>query len=202
MPLFYLALRKDMGIGFWKLMGSGINGRYNVIPNLRQWAILYTTAMYGDQSAIDNPFIKKYLRFFRAKTITYVLEPMAGHGKWDEQACFGHLPPHAEIEGTVAVLTRASIRIKKLFRFWQHVPQAMAAMQQSPGHQKAYGIGEIPWIRQATFSVWDNQDAMKAFAYNSPEHAAIIRKTRDENWYSEEMFVRFRVLACYVLVRP
>jgi len=36
---------------------------------------------------------------------------------------------------------------------------------------------------------------MKQFAYGSEEHRDVIHKTRANDWYSEEMFVRFRILA-------
>ena len=35
---------------------------------------------------------------------------------------------------------------------------------------------------------------MKQFAYSMQEHAEVIRKTRKEDWYSEEMFVRFIIV--------
>ncbi|MFT4154467.1 hypothetical protein [Parafilimonas sp.] len=35
---------------------------------------------------------------------------------------------------------------------------------------------------------------MKNFAYNLQQHTGVIHKTRSENWYKEEMFVRFLVL--------
>jgi acyl-ACP thioesterase len=35
---------------------------------------------------------------------------------------------------------------------------------------------------------------MKSFAYQMKEHASIVQKTRKENWYSEEMFVRFKII--------
>jgi len=44
-----------------------------------------------------------------------------------------------------------------------------------------------------TFSVWDNLEHMKAFAYENPSHAAIVKKTREIKWYKEEMFSRFVV---------
>ena len=34
---------------------------------------------------------------------------------------------------------------------------------------------------------------MKQFAYKMKNHAEVIQKTRKENWYSEDMFVRFEV---------
>jgi len=34
---------------------------------------------------------------------------------------------------------------------------------------------------------------MKAFAYRNKEHAEVIKKTREQRWYSEDMFIRFRI---------
>ena len=56
------------------------------------------------------------------------------------------------------------------------------------------GVGEVPWIKQATFSIWQTKNAMKQYAYGMKQHAQVIGKTRKEKWYSEELFVRFKVL--------
>jgi hypothetical protein len=53
------------------------------------------------------------------------------------------------------------------------------------------GIGEVPIRQMATFSLWKNMDALKAFAYQSKGHRSAIEKTRQRNWFKEELFVRF-----------
>ncbi|MEX0636129.1 MAG: hypothetical protein WD135_05125, partial [Ferruginibacter sp.] len=40
---------------------------------------------------------------------------------------------------------------------------------------------------------WDSKAAMKAFAYGMKEHAEVIQKTRKQDWYSEDMFTRFKI---------
>ena len=67
-------------------------------------------------------------------------------------------------------------------------------MSTSQGFITSVGIGEIPWIKQATFSIWESKHLMKNFAYRMQEHAEVIRKTKQENWYSEEMFIRFQII--------
>ena len=51
-------------------------------------------------------------------------------------------------------------------------------------------------MRQATFSIWENQAAMQAYAYQNQAHRAVMQRTRAENWYREELFARFKVLSC------
>jgi heme-degrading monooxygenase HmoA len=65
-------------------------------------------------------------------------------------------------------------------------------MTGAKGFITSIGIGEMPYIKQATFSVWESKEAMKQFAYQMAQHTAVIKKTKKENWYSEDMFVRFR----------
>jgi hypothetical protein len=69
-----------------------------------------------------------------------------------------------------------------------------AKMKEAKGYQFSVGIGEVPWVKQATFSVWESLDEMKNFAYSMKEHRDVVKKTRTQNWYSEDMFVRFRIL--------
>ena len=40
------------------------------------------------------------------------------------------------------------------------------------------GIGELPFIQQATISIWKNNNFINDFAYKEIDHAAIIKKTR------------------------
>jgi hypothetical protein len=56
-------------------------------------------------------------------------------------------------------------------------------------------VGEWPVIQQATLSLWKSQGAMMHYAYHSAEHAEVVRRTRTENWYAEELFCRFKPLA-------
>jgi hypothetical protein len=59
----------------------------------------------------------------------------------------------------------------------------------------AVGIGEAPLGLQGTFSVWDSTAALNAFAYDRPEHAAVVARTAQEGWYAEELFARLAVLS-------
>ena len=140
-------------------------------------------------------FIQKYWKLFRCTATTFILEPIEGHGLWDGKEVFGTLPKQTAYEGEIAVLTRATIRLKKLKNFWSNVNAVASQMAGAEGFITSYGIGEVPLIKQATFSIWQSKEHMKNFAYKMKDHADVIRKTHKENWYSEEMFVRFKVLA-------
>jgi hypothetical protein len=44
----------------------------------------------------------------------------------------------------------------------------------------------------ATFSIWNSQEEMMAFAYRKKEHQTAISMTKKLDWYSEELFSRFQ----------
>ncbi len=76
----------------------------------------------------------------------------------------------------------------------ENVQAAAAPLPGAAGFIMSVGIGEVPWIKQATFSVWQSKQQMKQYAYGMKQHAQVIGKTRKEKWYSEELFVRFKIL--------
>lgn len=172
-------------------MGSGKNGTFDVHPDLNQWAILFT----AEDSLTKAPgFIYSYLKFFNCSVKEFLLQPLEGHGLWDKKKVFGELNKKAADDEPLAILTRATIRIQRLKNFWKNVAAPASGMAAAEGLLLSYGIGEVPWIKQATFSIWQNKNLMRQYAYSTEQHAAVIRKTRKENWYSEEMFVRFRIV--------
>lgn len=193
MALFRIPLLFNRNISFWKLLGCGKNGTFDKTPDLRQWGV-WRVWKTNPPSNNDSDFICQWWKFFGCEIWCLTLQAIEGHGTWDGKKCFGELPKQTAYEGKIAVLTRATIRFSKLGQFWKNVDGVANIMRTSNGFITSLGIGELPWIKQATFSVWESKEAMKQFAYNMREHAEVIRKTRQENWYSEDMFVRFIIL--------
>lgn len=189
MAIFRLPLWLNRKISFYKLMGCGKNGSFDKTPDLRQWALL----LAAENGNLQTPkMITRWWRFFRCEIWELELEPIEGRGTWDQKAVFGNLPKQTSYEGPICVLTRATIRISQLGRFWSHVDAIASQMSGAKGFITSIGIGEVPWIKQATFSIWESKFAMKEFAYKMQEHATVIKKTYQEKWYSEDMFVRFK----------
>ena len=205
MAIFRLPLWLNRGVKFYKLMGCGRNGTFDKNPDWQQWALMVAredeaintiqnTSTHELICSTYGNFIAEWFRVFRCETWTVVLEPAEGHGKWDGKEPFGKLNIKPIENGPIAILTRASIRLSKLKSFWQNVGGVAQQMDGAKGFVTSVGIGEMPYIKQATFSIWTSKEAMKAFAYEMKAHSAVIKKTRSENWYSEDMFVRFRII--------
>lgn len=179
-------------------MGCGKGGTFDIHPDVQQWAVLVTTNnTFTTTTSLYGRFISKWWQRFGCELFTIVLQPTEGHGAWDGKKPFGNLPKQTSEDGITAVLTRATIRLSKLKAFWQNVQNAAAPLQGAEGFIMSVGIGEVPWIKQATFSIWQNKQLMKQYAYGMEQHANVIAKTRKEKWYSEEMFVRFKVLETF-----
>ena len=197
MALHHIPFWFNQKTSFYKLLGCGKNGNFDKHPDWQQWGILavHTEELPGINSSLKDlygSFISNWLQLFNCEICTFYLEPLEGHGKWDGKECFGILPKQSNYDGAIAILTRATIRLSQLSSFWKNVNAVAVQMSNAQGFVTSIGIGEMPFIKQATFSIWQNKESMKAFAYQMKEHAYVIRKTRNENWYSEDMFVRFK----------
>ncbi len=192
MALFRLPLWLNSKITFYKLMGCGRNGTFDKTPDWRQWALL--TIGSPEDAGYRPSFIASWWKFFGVELWELQLAPIEGHGTWDGKAVFGNLPKQSNYEGPIGILTRATIRPSQLGRFWSHVDAIAQQMASADGFITSVGIGEVPWIKQATFSIWESKDNMRQFAYKMKEHAEVVKKTHQEKWYSEDMFVRFKPL--------
>ncbi|WP_257883339.1 spheroidene monooxygenase [Hymenobacter sp. DG01] len=187
-------LQQVAGLRFQKLLGSGAGG-FGALPNLRRYGFM---AVWESEAAAarffaEHPLWQQYQQ--RTSEIwTAELVPLKSHGLWDGVNPFAYPSEMAEPTGPVAVLTRASIRWQKTPRFWRYVAPTSATVAHAPGVRAAIGLGELPVVRQATFSLWESQQAMQDYAYRSEKHKQVIKLTRQEKWYGEELFARFRVV--------
>lgn len=189
-------LRRVPGLRFFKLLGSGAANGFGLWPNLDRYALMavWDKAGAADAFFAQHPLWAEYARR-SAETWALRLAPLKAQGLWDGQTPFDCMSgPAGPPDAPVAVLTRASIRWAKTRRFWQFVEPTSAALAGAVGVRAALGLGELPVVRQATFSVWESAQAMQDYAYRDARHREVIQLTRRENWYAEELFARFRVL--------
>lgn len=184
------ALRRTPGIRFAKVLGSGHEGGFGLRPSAsRQGLFLLFDDEASAQRFIDHgPLMQAYRR--RAdECCVAMLRATACRGRWNGHTL--HIGPGgAEGPGPVAALTRASIRPSKAFAFWRHAPPSELALAHAPGCRIAVGLGEAPFFRQATFTVWDSVQAMENYAHG-PAHGDAIRAAYGGGYFSESMFARF-----------
>lgn len=195
MGLAWRRLRRVPGLRFWKLLGSGRGSGFSIHPDWSRYGLLAVwDSPAAAQAFLDRAPLMQRFREHSSEVWTVYLQPVLAHGAWSGGNPFRIDAPDEDV-GPVAVLTRATLRLSRAGTFWKAVPAASVALEQAPGLLASIGVGEMPLLRQATFSFWRSVEDLKAYAYRNPAHAEVIRRTRAEGWYREELFARFRPLA-------
>lgn len=186
------ALRAIPDIGTVKLCGSGVGQGFTPVPDTSVYAVLAT---WPDHCAARRAMFGT--RVFRRyadmadETMTIFLTPASARGSWDGKSPF--TPQDIALDGPVAALTRATIKLRSAGRFWKNEPAISRAIGQDPNVLFKIGIGELPLVRQATFSIWPDTQTMAAFARADGPHAHAIREVRDGKLFHEDLYARFRV---------
>jgi len=158
--------------------------------DLRRWALF---CVWEDESALEaflltSPVAARWEQL--ARECWHVrLACVRSHGAWGGFPLAQTQP--ATGDGPIAILTRASIRPARLLRFYRAIEPPATRLTSSPGLLASVGVGEWPIARQATFSLWRSLADAQAYAYGSDAHKEVVRRTRAEDWYAEELFARF-----------
>ncbi|MEX1189128.1 MAG: DUF3291 domain-containing protein [Bacteroidia bacterium] len=188
--------KKDLadvkGLTFYRLMGSGKGQGFNPMPD---WSIYCLLQVWNSEDEAetffaDSSLMKQYAEHSHELFTLYMRNISAG-GLWSGKNPF---EKGIDLDASlpIAVITRATIKWNWLIRFWKYVPTSHETLNENEGLIYTKGVGEVPVIQMATFSLWKNLESVKQFAYKSKQHQEAITRTRKNNWYKEELFSRFQ----------
>ena len=194
MQFAHFFIAKSPKLIFYKLMGSGRDVGFSLFPD---WGVYALLGVWENEQAANDFFnhstIYKQYQEMSSEQWTIFMKPIQTKGLWSGGNPF---TPSLELDANnplIAVITRATIKTNKLLKFWRFVPISQRPIQRGcTGLIYTKGVGEVPIVQMATFSIWENLDSLKEYAYNSLEHRQAVKKTHQIDWYKEEMFTRFQ----------
>jgi hypothetical protein len=192
MQFAHASLGKVEGLSFYKLLGSGKAG-FNPMPDWTVYALLqvWESEEKADRFLAGSPLMEKY-RIHSEEHWTLFMKNTMARGKWAGKNPFVADREISKAIPYVAVITRATIKYRYLLKFWRSVPASQKPLNSNPGLIFTKGVGEVPFLQMATFSLWKDQRSLDDFAYRSKEHIKVIGDTRKLGWYREELFSRFQ----------
>jgi len=158
-----LKLTKVEGLQFWRAMGVGGENGFSIKPDFSTYALV--TVFKTEEDAVkfyEGNIMKKYTKDC-AEHRSYFMYCTQTHGKW---GCKNPLLVAENTDTTkkIAVITRAAIKPWLAVTFWKFVPEVSKTLDNYIGLSYSKGFGELPILVQATFSVCDSLDHMKAYA--------------------------------------
>ena len=188
-------LRHLDGLVLGKVLGTGRGEATTLAADLQRWALL---CFWEDEAAYDRARLPRRWKGApgpegspEGECWSVRLRPLSSRGTWSGHhlAASGEAP---DPDAPIAFVTRATIRLRRLRAFYAAVPVVDADLLARPGRLRSLGMGEWPVAQQGTFSLWSSPAEARAFAYGGTDHKAVIRRTRAEDWYAEELFASFQ----------
>ena len=196
MGLARLHLSRVPQISFFKLFGTGSDDGFtfkvNPLTNTGVYAILavWQNKNIAEKTISIDSLFHRY-RDYSTQNWTIFLEPISVKGVWNGKQPFA--PNGDKIDGQIVALTRATLKIRTMLSFWKKVPNVQKMIASDKNVLFKIGLGEVPLFNQVTFSIWPNAEAMESFARKNGPHADAIRAVRKGNWFSEELYARFKI---------
>ena len=193
MGLARMSLMRLPRLEFWKLLGSGSGEGFTPIPNFSVYGLL---CVWPDQDAaqefVERSALMARYRRHAGEVYTLYLVPSQVRGSWSGTAPFD--PQGDRPDGPIAALTRATLKLRHMRRFWHQEPQISGHIGGNGDVMFKIGLGELPLMQQMTFSIWPSVQAMNDFARAGGPHAQAIEHVRAGDWFKEELYARFSIL--------
>jgi len=192
-----LPLALTSGLRFWRLLGVGKGRVFDPHADLQRYALFTVWNSYAALKQFEeHSGVMSRIQQRADEAWTVHMRPVTWHGKWGgRDPLAGMTPVEPPEPGPWVVLTRATLYPAKIRPFLNAVPTVAESLLQQPDLINSVGVGEAPLLYQATISLWRTLPSFTTFAYGATPHIDVIRRTRREQWYREELFARFRPLA-------
>jgi len=175
---------------FYKLVGLGGGSGYSLKTNFDSYGIF---TVWDHPSYAEDFFNSNTFREFLNRSdehYTIVMKPITSRGSWSGFNGW-KLSKMDAGNPLICVLTRATLKLRFIYPFFRMIAKVMKDHSRFPGLIFSKGFSELPFREQATFSIWENVEHMKKFAYQSI-HAMAIRITRKRKGFKEDMYTRFQ----------
>jgi len=194
-----LPLTFTPGLRFCRLLGVGKGRVFDPHADLQRYGLFTVWDSYAAlQQFEQTSSIMRRIHHHSDEAWGVHMRPVRWHGQWGGRDPFKRMVPVSPPDpGPWVILTRATLHPTRILAFLKAVPAVSAHLLQQPELINSVGIGEAPLLYQATISLWHTLPAVTAFAYGSTPHVEVIKRTRREGWYREELFARFRPIASW-----
>lgn len=195
MGLMRQAVARMDGLTFAKMLGTGAGAGFSLRPDLATYGLLcvwdgMARARAAQASAVPFALYRDHAH----RSATLFLTATRTRGRWSGRQPFV-VDAQTRPAGPIVALTRATLRWSKLATFWSLVPAISDTAGDDARQLFMMGLGEVPYKHQMTFSIWEDEQAMRAFALDSPTHGVAARRAWQEGWFAEYLFARFNLLA-------
>jgi hypothetical protein len=186
-------LGRTDGLVFWRLLGTGRGAATTRSADFHRTALFAVWRDERDLEAFmaDSAVARRWAR--GAEQWHVRLRAVGGHGRWRGVDVLAGID-RGDDRGAIAVVTRADVRWRAWSRFWRAGRTVDRDVQRARGLLAVVAMGELPVGRLGTFSVWRGVDDVTAFATHA-NHLDVVRRTRSESWYREDLFARFQPYA-------
>jgi hypothetical protein len=183
------SLRNIPGLQFFKVLGSGFEGGFSTKPSLHKQGLfcVFDSEHHAMQFRAHSKLVQAYMNHSR-EFFAVSLNAYSTRGSWANTQL--DITAKAPVSGPIASLTRASIKPLKANAFWKKAQPAEVSINQSEGVILSAGLGEAPYLRQATFTIWEDETALNTYAQQGA-HLAAIKAAYGQQYFSESMFTRF-----------
>lgn len=178
------------GLQFFKPLGMGSGNGYQAWPNFEASGFFMVFDHF--ESALNFRKSSPFADFLEKSSESYCvfMKPISSRGSWSGFDSWGVGDISQYHQGPICSLTRATLKPEFLYRFWKMVTPISQDQKNYKGLLFSQGVGEIPLVEQATFTIWESKSDMEEFSRNT-FHGEAVKEVYRLGGFKEQMFTRF-----------
>lgn len=143
-------------------MGSGRDTGFRLFPD---WGVYALLGVWENVQAandfLNHSAVYKHCQKMSFEQWPTFMKPIQSKDLWSGGNPF---TPSLDLDANnplIAVITSATLKKNKLLNFWRFVPIFQRPIQRGcAGLIYTKGVGDVPILQMATFSVWENLNSL------------------------------------------